>query len=69
MGRLTPGLLALIEHRSEEVQADLAVIRSSEAVVEARTALIGHVRSSIKTLGSCSTDSFHRKVEDRCRRL
>lgn len=51
VGRLDPALLAPIEHRSEEVQADLAVIRSRDALVEARTALINQVRSSVKALG------------------
>jgi len=68
VGRLDPELLAPVVHRSEDVQADLAVIRSRSALVEARTALINHARSTVKAMGGrlpkCSTDSFHRKVEE-----
>ena len=68
VGRLDPALLAPVVHRGEEVQADLAVIRSRSALVEARTALVNHVRSTVKASGGrlpkCSTDSFHRKVEE-----
>lgn len=68
VGRLDPALLAPIEHRSEDVQADLAVIRSRSALVEVRTALINHARSTVKAMGSrlpkSSTDSFHRNVEE-----
>jgi len=68
VGRLDPRLLAPVTHRGEDVQADLAVIRSRAALVEARTALINHMRSTVKALGGrlpkCSTKSFHRKVEE-----
>ncbi|MEQ9569260.1 MAG: IS110 family transposase [Longimicrobiales bacterium] len=68
VGRLDPTLLAPVQHRGAEAQADLAVIRSRSGLVEARTALINHVRSSVKAVGSrlpaCSTESFHWKVED-----
>lgn len=68
VGRLDPELLAPVQHRSEHAHADLAVIRSRSALVEARTALINHARSTVKAIGgrlpSCSTDSFHRKVEE-----
>jgi len=68
VGRLDPELLAPIVHRSEEVQADLAVIRSRSALVKTRAALINHARSTVKAMGGrlpkCSTDSFHQKVEE-----
>lgn len=68
VGRLDPALLAPIEHRGETAQADLAVIRSRSALVEARTALINHMRGAVKALGGrlpkCSTKSFHRKAEE-----
>jgi len=68
VGRLDPELLAPVVHRGETVQADLAVIRSRNALVESRTALITHMRSTVKALGGrlpkCSTRSFHRKVEE-----
>lgn len=68
VGRLDPELLAPVVHRSEDVQADLAVIRSRDTLVDARTALVNHARSTVKAMGArlpkCSTDSFHRKVEE-----
>lgn len=68
VGRLDPKLLAPVVHRSEDTQADLAVIRSRSALVEARTALVNHMRSTVKAIGGrlppCSTESFHWKVEE-----
>lgn len=68
VGRLDPELLAPVVHRSENVQADLAVIRSRSALVEARTALVSHVRSTVKAMGAripkCSTATFPQKAEE-----
>lgn len=68
VGRLDPELLAPVEHRSEDVQADLAVLRSRDTLVDARTALVNHARSTAKAMGArlpkCSTDSFHQTVEE-----
>ncbi len=64
--RMDPKLLSPIHHRSPEAQADLAVLRSRDALVRSRTLLINHVRGSVKSSGarlpSCSTDSFSKKV-------
>ena len=66
VARLDPSLLRPIRHRSESAHADLAVIRSREALVRCRTALISHVRGVVKSFGyrlrSCSAASFHRQV-------
>jgi transposase len=68
LGRLDPKLLSPIAHRSEDVQADLAVIRSRSALVDARTALVNHARSTVKAMGerlpTCSTATFPEKVEE-----
>lgn len=68
VGRMDPELLAPVVHRGETSQADLAVVRSRTALVEARTALINHARSTVKAMGGrlpkCSTRSFHRVVEE-----
>jgi len=68
IGRLDPKLLAPIEHRGEEVQADLSTIRSRSALVDARTALINHARATVKAMGGrlpkCSTATFPQKVEE-----
>jgi transposase len=66
LGRSDPRLLAGIEHRDEQAQADLARLRSREALVRTRARLINHVRGMVKSMGGriqpCSADSFHRKA-------
>ena len=52
LGRVDPKLLYPIEHRSEQAQTDLGVIRARDAVVRARTGLINHVRGSVKSMGA-----------------
>jgi len=66
LARLDPSLLFPIHHRSPQAQADLAVLRSRDALVRSRTLLINHVRSLVKSSGSrlpsCSAASFSKKV-------
>lgn len=66
LARLDPELLSPIHHRSPQAQADLAVLRSRDAIVRSRTLLINHARSIVKSSGarlpSCSADSFAQKV-------
>lgn len=66
LARLDPELLYPIEHRGEDSQAHLALIRSREILVRSRTQLINHVRGAVKAFGArlpnCSTRSFHHKV-------
>jgi transposase len=66
LARLDPHLLSPIHHRSPQAQADLALIRSRDALVRSRTLLINHVRGVVKSSGtrlpSCSTNSFANKV-------
>ncbi len=54
--------LTRVKHRSPEAQADLAVLRSRDALVRGRTMLINHVRSTVKSCGErlsgCSTHCF-----------
>lgn len=68
LGRVDVTLLWPIEHRGAEAQADLARIRTRDALVRARSQLIGHVRGSAKPWGvrlpSCSAESFHVKVKE-----
>lgn len=68
LGRLDPELLAPIEHRSENAQVDLALLRSRDALVRARAALVNHVRGLVKSSGTrlpaCSTHSFANKVRE-----
>jgi transposase len=67
VGKLDPGLLKPVTHRSEAAQADLALIRSRDALVHSRSSLITHARGLVKVFGArlprSSTDAFARKVE------
>ena len=67
LGRFDPKLLFPIRHRGATAQADLQVLRSRDALVRARTALINHVRGAVKAWGAalpgCTTPAFHRTVE------
>lgn len=67
VGKLDPALLKPVTHRSEATQADLALIRSRDALVQSRSHLVSHARAMVKVFGArlprCSTDAFARKVE------
>lgn len=69
VGRLDPALLAPLAHRGAETQADLALLRSRNALVRARTRLVSHVRGTCKSLGfrlpACSSDAFARTAAPR----
>ena len=64
--RLDPSLLSPVQHRGEEAQKHLAILRSRDALVQARTQLVNHARGMVKSFGSrlsrCSTESFARKA-------
>ena len=66
LARLDPKLLAPLQHRGESSQAHLAIVRSREALIEARAKLINHVRGTVKSFGArlpkCSSPTFHKKV-------
>ena len=66
VGRLDPALLAPLTHRGLETQVDLALVRSRNALVRARTRLISHARGTTKSLGgrlpACSSDAFAGKA-------
>lgn len=68
VGRLDPALLSPIRHRGAEAQADLALIRSRDALVRARSRLVSHARGLAKSAGSrlprCSAAAFHHKVRE-----
>lgn len=52
LGVLAPKMLSRVEHRSEQEQADLAVLRGRELVVGQRTATILYVRGTLKAYGA-----------------
>ena len=66
MYRLEPRLLHPIFHRSEQSQADLAVIKARCQLVETRSKLIVHIRSVVKGVGeripSGSAEVFARRA-------
>ena len=68
LGRFDPELLAPIRHRGPEAHADLATVRSRDALVRARTLLINHVRGAVKAWGgslpSSTAQAFHRRAAD-----
>jgi len=66
LGRVDPKLLAPIHHRGERAQVHLGVLRGRDAVVRTRTALVNHVRGTVKAMGGrvpgCSTASFAQRA-------
>jgi transposase len=68
LARLDPKLLYPLNHRGEDSQAHLAIIRSRQALIATRTQLIDHVRGAVKSFGArlpkCVARSFHRKAPE-----
>jgi transposase len=68
LARLDPKLLYPVEHRSEDSQAHMAVVRSRQALVDCRTQLVNHVRGAVKSFGArlpkCPARSFHKRASE-----
>lgn len=68
VARMDPKLLASIEHRPQEFAQGMAVVRSRDILVRARTQLINHVRGAVKSSGGrvqkCSSKVFGRRALD-----
>jgi transposase len=68
LARVDPKLLYPLKHRGEDSQAHLAIIRSREALVSARTQLVNHVRGAVKSFGArlpkCPARSFHKRASE-----
>lgn len=66
LGRADPALLSPVQHRSEQVQADLTLVHSRRALVEVRTKLINRTRALVKTFGArlpqCDARNFPLKA-------
>ncbi len=66
LARFDRKLLHPVEHRNEQAQIDLEIIKTRNALKKSRIDLINHVRSVVKSLGfrlpSCATSTFHRKA-------
>jgi transposase len=62
LARVDEKLLYPITHRDEQSQADLAILRSRDLIIGARTKLINHVRGCTKGFGTqlpkCSAEAF-----------
>jgi transposase len=60
-------LLHPLEHRPEEDAAAMSLLRSREALVRTRTALINHVRGTVKSNGErmpgCASYRFHKLAD------
>lgn len=68
IARFDPKLLYPIVHRDEQAQADLAIIKARDMLVQSRSGLINHVRGAVKSMGgripASSADSMHKKAMD-----
>jgi transposase len=66
VARLDPKLLYPIEHRNRSARADLAVMRSRDALVTTRTRLVNHIHGVLKSFGyrakKYAASSFHSQV-------
>lgn len=66
LGRTDITLLAPVEHRTAQAQADLAVAKARDTLVTTRTKLVNHVRGTVKSFGErlpmCTTASFARQT-------
>jgi transposase len=66
LARFNPQLLSPIEHRSEQAQAEMALLRARDTLVRLRATLIASVRGTVKSMGerlpSCDVEAFVRKV-------
>jgi transposase len=62
LARFDRELLFAIQHRGEQAQIDLQVIRTRDMAVKVRSKLINHVRGAVKSFGGrlskCSTEAF-----------
>ena len=67
VARFDPNLLSPIQHRAEQGQAHLAMIRSRDTLVTTRTSLVNHVRGMVKAFGTrinkCSASCFHKQAK------
>ena len=56
----------LLKHRGEDSQTHMALIRSRQALVGARTQLVNHLRGAVKSFGArlpkCPARSFHKRA-------
>jgi transposase len=70
LGQAALDLLSPVQHRSEQVQFDLAIIKARDAAVLSRARLVTHIRGIVKSVGGrlavCSTGVFSKKALEGC---
>lgn len=68
IGRFEPELLYPLQHRGEQAQIDLTLVKSRDTLVKSRASMVSFVRSTVKSLGhrikTCSTASFHKTARE-----
>lgn len=68
LGHADLDLLSPVRHRGEEVQRDVTLLRSRDAVVRMRSGLVTTIRSMVKSAGGrlpkCSTEAFPARVRE-----
>lgn len=68
LGRADVKLLKPIQHRGDDVHADLVILKARDQLVRTRTALVNQVRSLTKSFGTrlpkCDAEYFHRKTKE-----
>jgi transposase len=68
LARLDPKLLYPVEHRGQDSQTHMAIVRSRQALVGCRTQLVNHVRGAVKSFGhrlpKCPARSFHKRAKE-----
>lgn len=68
LGRADVSLLAPVQHRGTQAQADLAVAKARDALVATRSRLVNLARGMVKSFGerlpSCEAECFHRRARD-----
>ena len=66
LGRADPALLSPLQHRSQEAQSLLSILRARDGLVRSRTALINQVRGLTKVAGArllkCTTGAFAKQA-------
>jgi transposase len=66
IARFDPKLLHPIHHRGFKAQADLALLKARDMLVQTRTSLINHIRGTVKIVGervvSCGAEIFHKRA-------
>ncbi len=68
VARFDEELLSPIHHRGQSAQLALTWLKSRDILVKVRTALINHVRGTVKTHGyrlpKCSAECFHKRSRE-----